>query len=295
MLTTNLSHALNRPARVQYQALLSQGPTIRHCRTVSQRRFKMATPTSNETCKAFKALHVPGRPLVLANVYDGATANVIAAIPSAKAIASASFAVAAAAGLEDKKLTLEDNLNAVRVISKIAQKAGKPLTVDFQDGYGESLEEGIGALIDNGVAGCNIEDCNKDTLTMYSTEEAVSRIKRALSVAEERGVPDFAINARIDTLAHGGDFEEVLSRGKAYLHAGATSVFVIPGKRGVSVTDIREMVEAFSGKLNIGMPLVSDELNVKKLSELGVARISVGPQLQGVAMKAYKERAEALL
>ena len=103
------------------------------------------------------------------------------------------------------------------------------------------------------------------------------------------------INARVDPLLHGGGVDEVLERGKAYLDAGATTVFVLGGKRGITADEIKEMVEAFDGRLNIGMQLGPDAMDVKQLSELGVARISVGPQLQNVAMRAFKEKAEMML
>ena len=277
------------------QTLLGRILLTRRFMQPSRGESTMATPTSNEVCKSLKAFHIAGRPLVLANVYDGATAKVIAAMPSAKAIATASFAVAASAGVEDEMLTLEANLHAVRIIARIAHEVGKPLTVDFQDGYGDRLEEGINSLIDFGVSGCNLEDYDRGSLVMYPINNATSRIKRALEVAAKRGVRDFVINARVDILLHDGDMPEVLDRGKAYLDAGATSVFVLGGKRGITLHEIQEMVMAFDGRLNIGMPLVSGDLNVRTLAEIGVARISVGPQLHSVAMRGFKERAEMLL
>ena len=63
------------------------------------------------------------------------------ALPETTALATASYAVAAAAGLEDDDLTLEINLAAVKGIAKVAKQFNLPLTVDFQDGYGDKLEE----------------------------------------------------------------------------------------------------------------------------------------------------------
>ena len=131
---------------------------------------------------------------------------------------------------------------------------------------------------------------------MYSKAESVSRIKRALSTARQHGMPDFVVNARCDTLVHGGDLSEVIDRGKAYLDAGATTVFVWGGsKRGVSRAEVAEMVKAFDGRLNVSMKLSLDGLRVKALSELGVARISIGPALQFIAMDAFAKEAEKIL
>lgn len=256
----------------------------------------MASATRNAVAVALKSLHNPGKPLVLTNVYDVLSARAVAALPNSKALATASYAIARAANVEDDDMTLETNLTAVRGIVAVAKEFNKPLTVDIQDAYGKRLEEAIGALVDLGVAGVNLEDCDKDTQKMYSKAEAVSRIKRALSTARQHGMPDFVVNARCDTLVQGGELTEVLERGKAYLDAGATTVFVWGGsKRGVSKSEVAEMVEAFEGRLNVSMKLSPDGLKVKALSELGVARISIGPALQFIAMDTFAKEAEKIL
>ena len=94
----------------------------------------MDTESLNKQAQLLKSLHVPGNPLILANVYDIPSARTVAALPSCKALATASFAVALANGTEDKKLTLEINLQAVRNIGKVACEFDKPLSVDLQDG-----------------------------------------------------------------------------------------------------------------------------------------------------------------
>ena len=112
----------------QYALLTKYSVVTTHSSRIANRfqsLHEMATPTTNEACKAFKALHVPGHPVVMANVWDGVTANAVAAIPAAKAIATASFAVAAAAGLQDPELTLEANLHAAHIISKVAQTSSQ--------------------------------------------------------------------------------------------------------------------------------------------------------------------------
>jgi 2-methylisocitrate lyase-like PEP mutase family enzyme len=245
---------------------------------------------TNAVAKTFKALHKPGQPVVLANVYDTLTARTVAAMPSSKALATASYAVALANESKDGELTLEQNLSAVRGIVKVAKEFNKPLTVDAQDAYGPRLEETVSSLIDLGVVGMNLEDSHPADETMYSKSEAVDRIKRALKTANEKGVPDFVVNARCDTLRQ-NEFSDVLDRGKAYLEAGATTVFVIPGKRGIKGEDVAEMVKEFGGMLNVG----PGALTVKQLAELGLARISVGPMLQIKAMKTFSEEAEKLL
>lgn len=247
-----------------------------------------------ETAQQFKQLHQPGHPLVLANVYDAISARTVAKLPTSKALATASYAVAQAHNLTDDDLDLETNLQACKPIADVAREFQKPLTVDLQDGYGEKLEEAIARLVKMGVVGINLEDYDNTTREIYSTETATARIRRALAAAANQGLTNFAVNARCDGLLHGRDLNEVISRGKAYLEAGATTVFVWGGgSRGVSRQEVETLVEAFGGKLNV--KLKEEGLSVKQLAEIGVARVSMGPDLQLKAMEVYGRVADNLL
>ncbi|KAI8625499.1 Phosphoenolpyruvate/pyruvate domain-containing protein [Xylariaceae sp. FL1651] len=250
----------------------------------------------NTTAKLLKSLHQRrGRPLVLANVYDILSARAVAELPTSEALATASFAIARAAGLEDEDLTVEANLAAVRGIAGVAAEFKKPLTVDIQDAYGARLEPAINALIDLGVAGVNLEDCSLETGNLYDVDEAASRIERVLEVARRRGVPDFVVNARCDVLVKGWGVEEALARGKRYLAAGATTVFVWGGGRGVSRAEVERLAREFEGRLAVMLKTAPDGLSVNQLAEAGVARISVGPSLMFVALKALQNEAKMLL
>ena len=252
---------------------------------------------ANTVAKTLKSLHIPGNPIIFANVSDILSAHAVASLPSSKALATASYGVARANGTTDDDMTLETNLAGCAGIAKVAKEFGKPLTVDAQDGYGDRLEEAVGRLIDIGVSGINLEDVDKETQKIHSREVAADRVRRAVDVAMYKGVPDFVVNARCDTLVHGGKIEEVIERGQAYLKAGATSVFVWGGSnRGVSRAEVEQMVKAFDGRLNISLAMGKPgHLTVKELSEIGVSRISVGPTLQFLAMETFANEAKKLL
>ncbi|KAM0263196.1 hypothetical protein ACHAQJ_001351 [Trichoderma viride] len=251
---------------------------------------------SNSLAATLKSLHLPGKPLILANVYDILSARAVAALPSCKALATASYAVARASGTEDDDMDAQTNLRAVLPIAKVAAEFKKPFTVDIQDAYGEKLEEVITALIKGGVHGVNLEDVSLETQKFYTLDQAAERIKRTLKVAEGLGVKDFVVNARCDILVHGGQLSEVIARGKAYLAAGATSVFVWGGsKRGVSREEVATLVKEFDGRLNVSMKLSPDALSAAQLSQIGVSRISVGPTIQFMAMDVYAKEAEKIL
>ncbi|KUJ15541.1 Phosphoenolpyruvate/pyruvate domain-containing protein [Mollisia scopiformis] len=249
----------------------------------------------NQSAQVLKSLHQrPHKPLVLANVYDILTARAVAELPSSETLATASYSVAQAAGTTDNDLTLDENLTAVKGIAAVAKEFNKPLTVDFQDAYGSKLEEGINKLLDLGVAGINLEDYDNTTQQLMDAQTAVDRIRRTLDVAKERNVPDFVVNARCDVLVLGGKMEEVVKRGKSYLDAGATTVFVWGGKRDVSKAEVEHMVKEFGGRLNVSLKRSADGLTIKELADLGVARISMGPALQILAMKAFQDEAAKL-
>ncbi|KAF1846706.1 PEP phosphonomutase-like protein [Cucurbitaria berberidis CBS 394.84] len=238
--------------------------------------------TQNDTARAFKALHKPGDPLVLTNVWDAITANAVASLPATKALATASYAIAAAAGLSDDELTLEVNLRAVSAIAKVAKAHNLPLTADFQDGFGDQLDEGVRSVIKLGAVGINLEDFSRELGGLYPVAEAQERIRRVLAVAGEEGVPDFVVNARTDALFAGQNVDEAVQRGKAYLQAGAANVFIWggPSRKGWSRGEVEKATEALEGKLNVILVRMKpDGLSVKELAEMGVARVSVGPQL----------------
>jgi 2-methylisocitrate lyase-like PEP mutase family enzyme len=265
-------------------------------------------PTPQNTlAQTLKSLHNPGNPLILTNIWDAITASTIASLPSTRALATASYAIAAAAGLEDHDLDLDTNLRAVRAIGKVARLAGKPLSVDLMDGFGERLEEGVKGIVGAGAVGCNLEDLGRDVGKgeggkgkggLYSIEEQQNRIRRVLKVAEEEGVPDFVVNARTDALLVGRPLAEAIERGKRYLEAGAHNVFIWGGRErgGWKREEVKEAAQALDGRLNVILVRVMPGgLTVAELKEIGVARISVGPQVMLRTQKAIGEEASAIL
>jgi 2-methylisocitrate lyase-like PEP mutase family enzyme len=212
--------------------------------------------------------------------------------PATKAIATASFAIAACAGLEDPELTLEDNLSAISKIATRIAKEGRardvPLTVDLQDGYGERLQGVIERVVELGVVGCNLED-SKDVdgkTVLISAEVHASRVRLAIETARKIGVEGFVVNARTDCVLLGGTIEEAIERGKKYLEADATTIFVWGGmERGLRDGEVKKLVDGLQGKVNvIYRKTVKDALSVKEIADLGVSRVSMGPGLWREAM-----------
>ncbi|KAK0710091.1 phosphoenolpyruvate phosphomutase-domain-containing protein, partial [Lasiosphaeria miniovina] len=252
---------------------------------------------------ALKALHVPGTPLRLANVYDAASARAVAALPGCRALATASYALAQMIGKTDETISLDDTISLVRPIAAVATdpNTNLPLTVDLQDGYAgpgdmARLREVVRlAITELGAAGANIEDSWHENAAgeMMGEDEAVVRIGAVLGAAAELGVRDFVLNARSDTFHAGapGGLDESIRRGKRYLRAGATTVFILwPRAAEMRAEDVRRAADELGGMVNVTYRR-GGTLTAAHLARLGVARISMGPHLYLVAAEARSKAA----
>ena len=252
----------------------------------------MAVPVKETAARAtaFKALHIPGQPLLLANVYDALSARTVAALPGCKALATASFALAQSIGKRDESLTLEDQLALVAPIAAVAAASNLPLTMDVQDGYAgagdyEKLTQVIQRFVTEfGAVGINLEDSWHDREggeeeTVMSEDEAVKRVETAVQAARALGVEGFVVNARADTFLKGGKLDESIRRAKRYLEAGATTAFIFwPRSEEVKVEDLQRVIQDLDGRVNIGLRL-GGTITTSDLARMGAARVSIGPQL----------------
>ena len=256
----------------------------------------MDVTSQNKLAIQLGKLHIPGKPLIMANAYDAATAAIVIANPAAKAVATASYAIAAVDGVQDDDLTWEQNLTAIRKISSVVSRSPLPLSVDIQDAY-EDVRQTIQTVIREGAVGCNLEDTDSKTGHLRTCEDAVKRIKQALTAAKDVGVPDFVVNARSDVLGFEGTIEDAIARGKCFLAAGATTVFIWGGAkgRGLTAEEVKRLTSALGGRLNVMMRIGPDFLTVPELRAIGVARISVGPGVYFAAMKAFADTVSMLV
>jgi len=252
--------------------------------------------TADQTRKAeqFRALHIPGTPLVLFNIWDAGSAKAVAA-GGAKAIATSSWSVAYANGFSDGEqtpLTL-----AIENLRRIVEATDLPVTIDLESGYGDASEvvgETIGLAIDAGAVGCNLEDSFPANGKLRKTIDQVDRIRRTRQTADAADIR-FFINARTDVLFQRPPVEhddamvaEAIERTRAYAEAGADGIFA-PGL--VDLTLISRLAEASPLPLNIMVGDATSPLRV--LAEHGVARVSYGPGPYLMAMKSLEERARA--
>lgn len=249
----------------------------------------MTTSTNTAADQATELLRLHADPalLTVVNVWDVASARVVAAVTGTTALATASHSIAASYGYPDgEKIPLELMIEAV---GRIAAAVQQPVSADLEGGYGNAGET-IRRAIGIGIVGANLED------QLKPLSEAVAAVGAAMSAARAEGVDDFVLNARTDAFVKAGDRDpaavlaDAVERGRAYLDAGAPVVFV-PGK--LDEQQIETLVDAF-GPQRLTVIGVPGSLPLARLQGLGVARCSYGPWSQRVALTALEDLVHAV-
>ena len=239
----------------------------------------------------FAALHVPGDPVVLYNIWDPGSAIAVAAA-GAKALATGSHPVGDASGYGDAHQVPLDYVfdNARRIIKAVAL----PLSVDFEGAYSVDPEEGaanVAALKETGAVGCNFEDQLVGGEGINPLELQVRRIAAIRAAVGS----DFFLNARTDLLIKAeamddGVIDEVIERGKAFADAGANGFFV---PRIADPKHIERVVREVPLPLNaIAFPGAPPKA---EWAAAGVARISHGPFPHRALMAQLTEAAKAAI
>src|SRR3954452_15346349 len=177
--------------------------------------------------RARTLLDLPRAPEVLGltNVWDVASARVVAGADGVRALATASHSIASTFGYEDgENIPLDLHLD---MVARIVAAVELPVTMDMEAGYGDPGETARRAIAAGAVGG-NLED------QLRPLDDAVAAVEAVLRAGRDAGV-DFVLNARTDAFVRAGrdaDREELVAeairRGKAFLEAGAPVVFV-PG------------------------------------------------------------------
>ncbi|MER5664800.1 isocitrate lyase/PEP mutase family protein [Streptomyces mirabilis] len=260
---------------------------------------------THETALAFRALHIPGRPLVLPNAWDTASARLVEEADAA-AVATTSAGLAWDLGTADGDRLDRDR--ALGAVARVAAAVRVPVSADIESGYAKDaagVGDTIRAVLAAGAVGVNIEDAlyggegddgegvgdgDGGRGPLRPVAEQAERIAAARAAADAAGVPLF-INARIDTVLRGaGGVEETLERAAAFLAAGADGIFV-PG--AVDPGTVKSLVAGVEGPLNVlvgpGAPSVAE------LAALGVARISTGSSIAQAAHAVVRRAARELL
>ena len=243
----------------------------------------------------FRALHEDL--LVLPNAWDAPSARVIAAA-GAHAVATTSAGVAWSRGRADGAppphgLDADDALDA---LARMLLSLEVPLSADLESGYAATpagVASTVTRAVELGVSGINLEDSRAGVLVSLA-EQAEVYAAVAAAVADS-GVPIF-VNARTDVcLQHDPEMSddvvaEIVARGRADAAAGGAGVFV-PGLADPAL--VRTVTSAV--ELPVNLMVGAGPVDLRALADLGVRRVSWGPQPMRAAYGWLGDQVGALL
>lgn len=236
------------------------------------------TRTATERVTTLRALHRPGDPLIVPNVWDAASACAVEAA-GFPAVATSSAAIAESLGHADGEATPVDEM--LDAIARIAAAVAVPVTADLERGYRMGPAELVERLVSTGAVGCNLEDSDPSTDTMVDPNQQAD-VLSAVRAATIRAGADLVINARVDSYLHGSGppeqrLADAVRRARLYLQADVDCVYPILATDGHA---IGSLVEQAGGPVNILFRTASPPMpSLAELAELGVARISFGSGL----------------
>jgi 2-methylisocitrate lyase-like PEP mutase family enzyme len=241
---------------------------------------------------AFRALHRPGDPFVLANAWDAGSARVLAAL-GAEAIGTTSAGFAFTLGMPDGAHISRDQ--ALSHAADLVAATPLPVSGDLENGYAEApdgVAETVRLAAEAGLAGASIEDTELPGKGAYAPDLAVERIRAAASAA--RALPrDFVLVARADGVMTGSyGLGEAIERARAFAAAGADCIYVPLVADLAALGAVCAAVSVPVNALAAG-PLAA--ASRRDLAAAGAARISLGSGLSRLAQGALVAAARDIL
>ncbi len=255
----------------------------------------------NTRKRRFRDLLRNARPLVSPGVYDGYSVRLAEAMGFKTAATTGS-------GLSNTLLVQPDIgimglLENVAACRNLARSVSIPLMADADTGYGNAVTvfHAVQYFEEAGIVGINLEDqvwpkrCGhmrgKDVI---STREMCKKIEAAVKAKND---PDFVINARTDSIAVEG-IEGAVKRVKEYAAAGADMIYPDATRNDDDIKRIVEAVPDHPVNINMGFGVRSRPTTplvpLKRLKELGVARVSCPRMLTAAAISGMRKALEQM-
>jgi 2-methylisocitrate lyase-like PEP mutase family enzyme len=240
----------------------------------------------------FRNQHHSEKLLVLPNIWDGLGAKLMEK-SGYQSVATASVATALSNGyLDGENIPF---MQLLKTVNRVASAVDLPVTVDIERGFSDSillLKENIRQLIENGAIGINIEDSHVDGKRLFKIEEQCRKIEAIREMGIQCGVP-IVINARTDIFLQktkDNAMGQAIERGLAFKAAGADCFYPIVVANYDEISRLVDEVE-----MPINVLLSKDTADLKHLEKIGVARVSLGPNLLNHALATMKQVADGLL
>lgn len=243
----------------------------------------------------FMQLHLSKEPFIMANAWNAGSA-VLLEDSGFDAIGTTSNGIAFSHALPDAAAAVPFEL-ALAETQKIAEAVKIPVSMDAENGYGDSAESVTANMLEiiaTGVVGANIEDFtgNKSS-PLYESGLAVDRIRAAKNAVKDIGYP-FVLTARTDCFLAGyiNPLHEAITRINKYREAGADCLFV-PGISDIKM--IKTLVKETDAPISVVMGLTGAPISVNELKDAGVARISIGGSLARATFGLIRNAAKEIL
>ena len=242
----------------------------------------------DQLTERFRALHVPGTPLMMPNPWDIGSAKVMAGL-GAQALATTSSGYGFTRGLRDGGQMTRDQ--ALQHAAEICAAVDVPINGDFENGFGhdpETVAETVKLAAEAGLAGVSIEDTALPKTGSYPFDEALARVEAAVSAARAAGI---VLTARADGwLMKSYDQAEALRRCRAFARAGADVIYA-----PLVDADTTRALAATGTPVNLLAAGDMRDLNTEQIGALGVARISIGGGLARVTQQVTINATRAML
>jgi len=238
--------------------------------------------------------------VVSPGVYDGLSARMVEKMGfKAAATGGSGFSNARLSQPDIGLLTLMENVDACR---HLARTLSIPLMADAETGYGNPVTvfHAVEYFEEAGVVGMNIEDqvspkrCgHMQGKELISAQEMAKKVEAAVKAKKD---PDFIINARTDAIAIEG-IDKAIERARLYIAADADMVFP---DAVASEEQIKRFVDAVDApvSINIGFGIRSRPttplIPVKRLAEIGVARVTMARMLPSAALMGMHKALELM-
>ena len=234
-----------------------------------------------DRAQRFRALHTRPGAFVIPNVWDGASACIMAGL-GFEALATSSSAAAATLARLDGELTRDEALDHARAV---VAASTLPVAGDLEQGFGERPEvvaETIRRAAATGLVGGSIEDASGNERTpIYEHALAVERITAAVEAARKLPFP-FTLTARAENYLHGrADLDDTVRRLQAFERAGADVLFA-PGLPDLAA--VRTVCQSLSKPVNFMVGIRGRSFSVAELAAAGVRRISLSTSLYRAAV-----------
>ena len=239
------------------------------------------TVTQADKARQFRTLHEAPGAFVIANVWDGGSARMMAGLGFG-ALATSSGASAGVLGRRDGRVTRDEALAQARVI---CDATDLPVSADLEKGFGDAPEiaaETIRLAAEAGLVGCSIEDASGNPAApIFEFDHATERIAAAAAAARALPFP-FTLTGRTENFLRGRpELDDTIKRLKAYEAAGADALMA-PGLPDLEA--VRAVCAAVGKPFNFMVGIRGKSFTVAALAAAGVKRISLATSLYRAAM-----------